>query len=96
MAKVLLTREAAGELDDLPLVIHSRVLALLERLANWPEVSGAKPLAGSLAGHWRLRSSDLDIGAASRDKQGEQEQAEGYAAAKLHASSPERSPRHDP
>ena len=34
MAKVTLTPEAAQGLEDLPLVIHARVLSLLERLAN--------------------------------------------------------------
>ena len=46
MAKVTLAREAAEGLDDLPLAIHSRALSLLERLASWPAVSGAKPLTG--------------------------------------------------
>ena len=61
MAKVTLTREAADGLDDLPLVIHTRALALLERLADWPEVSGAKPLTGPLAGHFRLRTGDYRL-----------------------------------
>lgn len=34
MAKVTITREAAEGLEDLPLVIHARVLLLLERLEN--------------------------------------------------------------
>lgn len=50
--------EAAEGLEDLPLVIHVRVLALLERLSKWPEVSGAKPLTGPLAGRYRLRTGD--------------------------------------
>jgi len=61
MAKVTLTREAAEGLEDLPLVIHARVLSLLERLANWPAVSGAKPLAGPLAGRYRLRTGDYRV-----------------------------------
>jgi len=61
MAKVTLTREAAGELEDLPLVIHSRVLLLLERLAKWPAVSGAKRLTGPLAGRYRLRTGDYRL-----------------------------------
>ena len=56
-----MTREAAEGLDDLPLVIHARVLALLERLERWPVVSGAKPLTGSLAGHYRLRTGDYRV-----------------------------------
>lgn len=61
MAKVLLTREAAQGLEDLPPTIHSRVLSLLERLANWPAVSGAKPLTGPLAGRYRLRTGDYRV-----------------------------------
>jgi mRNA-degrading endonuclease RelE of RelBE toxin-antitoxin system len=61
MAKVTLTREAAEGLEDLPLVIHSRALSLLERLENWPAVSGAKPLTGPLAGRYRLRTGDYRL-----------------------------------
>ena len=61
MAKVSLTREAAEGLEDLPLVIHSRVLTLLERLAKWPAVSGAKSLTGPLAGRYRLRTGDYRV-----------------------------------
>jgi mRNA-degrading endonuclease RelE of RelBE toxin-antitoxin system len=61
MPTVKLTREAADGLEDLPLVIHSRVLDLLERLADWPAVSGAKPLTGPLAGRFRLRTGDYRV-----------------------------------
>jgi len=61
MAKVTLTREAIEGLEDLPLVIHARVLSLLERLEKWPAVSGAKPLAGPLAGRYRLRTGDYRL-----------------------------------
>jgi mRNA-degrading endonuclease RelE of RelBE toxin-antitoxin system len=61
MAKVKLTAEAAEGLEGLPLVIHARVLALLERLGKWPAVSGAKPLTGNLAGHYRLRTGDYRL-----------------------------------
>jgi mRNA-degrading endonuclease RelE of RelBE toxin-antitoxin system len=61
MVKVTLTREAAEGLDDLLLVIHTRVLSLLERLAKWPAVSGAKPLTGPLAGLYRLRTGDYRL-----------------------------------
>jgi mRNA-degrading endonuclease RelE of RelBE toxin-antitoxin system len=32
---------------------------LLERLEKWPNVSGAKPLQGNLAGRYRLRTGDF-------------------------------------
>ena len=58
MSKVMLTREAAEGLEELPLVIHARALTLLERLSSWPAVSGAKPLTSPLAGRYRLRTGD--------------------------------------
>jgi len=61
MAKVQLTTEAAEAIEDLPLVIHARVLALLKRLENWPVVSGARPLTGNLAGRYRLRTGDYRL-----------------------------------
>ena len=61
MAKVALTREAAEGLEDVPLVIHSRVVSLLERLTKWPAVSGAKALTGPLAGRYRLRTGDYRL-----------------------------------
>jgi hypothetical protein len=38
-----------------------RVLKALDRLDLWPNVSGAKPLRGELAGHYRLRVGDWRI-----------------------------------
>jgi mRNA-degrading endonuclease RelE of RelBE toxin-antitoxin system len=61
MAKVTITTRAARELDDLPLAVHVRVGFLLERLERWPAVSGAKPLTGPLAGHYRLRTGDYRV-----------------------------------
>ncbi len=61
MADVRLTPAAAAELEKLNEPIHTRMLRLLERLQNWPAVSGAKPLSGSLAGHWRLRTGDYRV-----------------------------------
>ena len=61
MAKVVLTPAAAESLEDLPPVIHTRVLLLLERLASWPVVSGAKPLRGPLAGRYRIRTGDYRV-----------------------------------
>lgn len=55
------TAEAAAQLDLLREPIHARILRLLERLQNWPAVSGAKPLSGALAGHWRMRTGDYRL-----------------------------------
>lgn len=34
---------------------------LVERLDRWPQVSGAKPLSGVLAGRYRLRTGDYQV-----------------------------------
>lgn len=49
MATVVLTPEAAEQLDALDNPIHRRVLRLIVRLERWPNVSGVKPLSGKLA-----------------------------------------------
>jgi mRNA-degrading endonuclease RelE of RelBE toxin-antitoxin system len=59
--KVLLAREAADDLERVPLTIHVRVLRVFERLRDWPHVSGAKPLRGPLAGHYRMRTGDYRV-----------------------------------
>jgi mRNA-degrading endonuclease RelE of RelBE toxin-antitoxin system len=42
MMRVVLTREAQKQIDDLPRVIQARIYAVLVRLQDWPNVSGAK------------------------------------------------------
>jgi len=61
MAKSLWRRKRPTGWKTLPLAIHARVLSLLERLAKWPAVSGAKPLSGRLAGRYRLRTGDYRV-----------------------------------
>ena len=61
LAKVLVTPEAAEEHESLPEVIQARVLGIFERLRRWPDVSGAKPLTGPLAGHYRIRTGDYRV-----------------------------------
>jgi mRNA-degrading endonuclease RelE of RelBE toxin-antitoxin system len=56
--KVLLSREAQREAAELPKVMRARIYQVFERLERWPDVSGAKPLRGKLAGHYRLRTGD--------------------------------------
>ena len=58
MYSVVLTISAAEDLDALQEPIHTRVIKLLQRLSNWPDVSGVKPLSGALAGKYRLRTGD--------------------------------------
>jgi mRNA-degrading endonuclease RelE of RelBE toxin-antitoxin system len=61
MANVELEPVAAAELERLTKPIHSRVLKILVRLKNWPDVSGAKPLRGQMAGHYRIRTGDYRV-----------------------------------
>ena len=61
MYAVVLTISAAEDLEALQEPIHTRVIKLLERLSNWPDVSGAKPLSGKLTGKYRLRTGDYRL-----------------------------------
>lgn len=55
-------QKADGEgFDRLPGDIQPRVTRILQRLENWPEVSGAKPLRGELVGHYRIRTGDYRV-----------------------------------
>jgi mRNA-degrading endonuclease RelE of RelBE toxin-antitoxin system len=56
---VRLTETAREQLAQLPKSIRARMYNLLERLKKWPNVSGAKPLRGNLAGRYRLRTGDF-------------------------------------
>lgn len=53
--------EAFRQIERLPPTIHRRMLQALERLEHWPDVSGAKPLRGSLAGRFRIRTGDYRL-----------------------------------
>ena len=61
MAKVTLEIDAAKQFDDLPLRIKARAQKILVRLTEWPVVSGARPLRGTLAGHYRVRTGDYRV-----------------------------------
>ncbi len=61
MANVTLTPNAAEQLETLNNPIHGRMLKLFERLEHWPDVSGAEPLSGNLAGLFRLRTGDYRV-----------------------------------
>jgi mRNA interferase RelE/StbE len=44
-----------------PVRIQQRIAEIVERLAKWPEVSGAKPLRGNLHGNYRIRTGDYRV-----------------------------------
>ena len=60
-ARVEITPEALKEAQQLNEPIYSRVTGIIERLIDWPAVSGAKPLRKSLAGHFRIRTGDYRV-----------------------------------
>jgi mRNA-degrading endonuclease RelE of RelBE toxin-antitoxin system len=59
--EVLVSAPALEEFARLPRPIQTRMIRLVERLGRWPNVSGAKPLSGQLAGHFRLRTGDYRL-----------------------------------
>jgi len=61
MAQVEVSPAALKDFAKLPCAMKERVRKVLHRLKSWPEVSGAKPLTGPLAGWYRLRTGDYRI-----------------------------------
>jgi mRNA-degrading endonuclease RelE of RelBE toxin-antitoxin system len=61
-AEVALTAEARKNIKDLKnVVIAARIYEIIDRLSDWPEVSGAKALRGNLAGRYRIRTGDYRL-----------------------------------
>ena len=61
MATTRITTTAAAEIEALPAAIQARVWRVVARLDHWPNVSGAKPLRGELAGQYRIRTGDYRV-----------------------------------
>ena len=61
LMEVLVSAAALEEFTKIPRPIQTRVIQLVARLGHWPNVSGAKPLSGTLAGHYRLRTGDYRV-----------------------------------
>jgi mRNA interferase RelE/StbE len=59
--QVLLSPEGQADLEELPPAIHARVEKVIARLAEYPNVSGAKPLRGEWAGYFRIRTGDWRV-----------------------------------
>lgn len=60
-ATVEITPEALKQAEQLNEPIYSRVMSIVERLQEWPAVSGAKPLRHKLIGHYRMRTGDYRV-----------------------------------
>jgi mRNA interferase RelE/StbE len=61
MVRVEVAAAAFDQYVRLPRTIKARVQKILHRLEAWPNVSGAKPLSGELAGWYRVRTGDYRI-----------------------------------
>jgi mRNA interferase RelE/StbE len=61
MATVTFTPEAWEQASNLPKKIRARLLAVVNRLEHWPDVSGAKPLRKELTGFYRIRTGDYRL-----------------------------------
>lgn len=61
MVEVRLLPEAQRELLEMQPTIRKRCGKILGRLEKWPEVSGAKPLHGDLAGQFRIRTGGYRV-----------------------------------
>ena len=59
--RVILEAGGRADFDGLPVAMRARVLVVFERLADWPNVSGAKPMRGEWKGHHRIRSGDWRV-----------------------------------
>jgi mRNA interferase RelE/StbE len=59
--EVELAAEAVAELGELPSSIVGRIDGLVDRLRNWPNVSGAKALKRDLKGNFRIRTGDYRV-----------------------------------
>lgn len=58
MAKVILNPDAAKGFNKVPTGMVRRINDALERLEQWPKISGAKPLRENLTGCFRLRCGE--------------------------------------
>jgi hypothetical protein len=68
MIRILMTPEALGQFEGLQRTIKERMRKLVERLADWPAVSGVKPLRGTWPGGTASAPAITGSGSASRAK----------------------------
>jgi mRNA-degrading endonuclease RelE of RelBE toxin-antitoxin system len=59
--RVVIAPEAQDDVASLPLTIRARLDAVITRLEQWPDVSGAKPLRKEWKGHHRIRLGDWRV-----------------------------------
>jgi mRNA interferase RelE/StbE len=61
MYELRVAAAARMEFEALPLRIQARVQEVFIRLIRWPDVSGVKPLRGSLKGAYRIPTGDWRV-----------------------------------
>jgi mRNA-degrading endonuclease RelE of RelBE toxin-antitoxin system len=61
MAQVKFDPGVPEEFDRLPRVMRARMITVFERLQEWPNVAGVRPLRGRLAGRFRIRTGDYRV-----------------------------------
>ena len=61
MYEIRSAEKARENFKSLPLRIQVRVQDVFDRLTRWPNVSGVKPLRGSLKGAYRIRTGDWRV-----------------------------------
>lgn len=59
--RVLFSEEGRPDFDTLPATIRARIIRIIQRLASWPNVAGARPLRGEWQGHHRIRTGDWRV-----------------------------------
>jgi mRNA-degrading endonuclease RelE of RelBE toxin-antitoxin system len=59
--RVVLLADAKADIENLPVVMRSRLDGIIERLHAWPNVSGAKAMKHEWKGHHRIRMGDWRV-----------------------------------
>jgi mRNA interferase RelE/StbE len=59
--RVVIAPEALDDVAALPPTMKARLDKVIDRLEQWPRVSGAKPLTGQWKGHQRIRMGDWRV-----------------------------------
>ncbi len=68
MATVRIPTTVLVDIELLPVKIQARVWWIVDRLEEWPAVSGVKALRGDLAGHYRIRTGDYRVQFTATDR----------------------------
>jgi mRNA-degrading endonuclease RelE of RelBE toxin-antitoxin system len=59
--RIVIAAEAQDDVACLPVAVRARLDAVITRLEQWPNVSGAKPLRNEWKGHQRIRIGDWRV-----------------------------------